>query len=83
MPFKILSRGITESHSPTSYGLLDQGSEFYNRTFDKWLGDNKIERYSTYNEGKAVVIERFYRTLKCGVTLVLTIQMFTLTCYRN
>ena len=33
-------------------------------TFDKWLEDNKIERHSTYNEGKAVVIERFNRTLK-------------------
>lgn len=40
---------------------VDQGSEFYDRTFDKWLEDNKIERYSTYSEGKAVFIERFNR----------------------
>ena len=37
----------------------------YNRTFDKWLQDNDIERYSTYNVGKAVVIERRNRTIKC------------------
>lgn len=40
---------------------VDQGSEFYDRTFDKWLEDNKIGRYSTYSEGKAVFIERFNR----------------------
>ena len=43
---------------------LDQGSEFYNRAFKKWLSDNDIIMYSTYNEGKSVVAERFIRTLK-------------------
>ena len=44
--------------------LLDQGSEFYNNSFKKCLKDNNIEIYSTYNEGKSVVAERFIRTLK-------------------
>ena len=43
---------------------VDNGSEFYNKTFKKWLNDNNIEMYSTFNEGKAVVIERFSKTLK-------------------
>ena len=43
---------------------VDNGSEFYNKIFKKWLNDNNIEIYSTFNEGKAVVIERFNRTLK-------------------
>ena len=43
---------------------VDQGSEFYNRDFKKWLSYNDIEMYSTYNEGKSVVAERFIRTLK-------------------
>ena len=43
---------------------VDRGSEFYNRTMDRWLEENGVERYSTYNEGKAVVVERFNRTLK-------------------
>ena len=43
---------------------VDQGSEFYNNHFKKWLKDNNIEMYSTYNEGKPVVPERFIRTLK-------------------
>ena len=29
-----------------------------------WLGKNAIEIYSTHNEGKSLVTERFIRTLK-------------------
>ena len=43
---------------------VDQGSEFYNNHFKKWLKDNDISMYSTYNEGKSVVAERFIRILK-------------------
>ena len=43
---------------------VDQGGEFYNNIFKKWLSDNNIIMYSTYNEGKSVVAERFIRTLK-------------------
>ena len=43
---------------------VDQGGEFYNNIFKKWLSDNDIIMYSTYNEGKSVVAERFVRTLK-------------------
>ena len=43
---------------------VDQGGEFYNNLFKKWLSDNDINMYSTYNEGKSVVAERFIRTLK-------------------
>ena len=43
---------------------VDQGGEFYNRVFKKWFSDNDIIMYSTFNEGKSVVPERFIRTLK-------------------
>ena len=43
---------------------VDQGSEFYNNVFKKWLSDIDIIMYSTYNGGKSVVAERFIRTLK-------------------
>ena len=43
---------------------VDKGSEFYNASFKKWLQDNDIVMYSTNNEGKSVVTERFIRTLK-------------------
>ena len=43
---------------------VDQGSEFYNHVFKRFLSRNNILMYSTYNEGKSVVVERFIRTLK-------------------
>ena len=43
---------------------VDQDSEFYNNIFKRFLKINKIAMYSTYNEGKSVVAERFIRTLK-------------------
>ena len=43
---------------------VDQGTEFYNTYFKKWLKDNNIEMYSTHNVGKSVVAERFIKTLK-------------------
>ena len=45
----------------------DKGSEFYNASFKKWFQDNDIVMYSTHNEGKSVVAERFIRTLKSKI----------------
>ena len=42
----------------------DQGRMFCNKLMQKWLGDNNVLMYSTYNKGKSVVAERFIRTLK-------------------
>ena len=41
-----------------------QGSKLYNTDFKKFLKDNNIEIYSTHNEGKSVVAERFISALK-------------------
>ena len=46
---------------------VDKGSEFYNAYFKKWLRDNNIIVYSTHNEEKSVVAERFIRTLKSKI----------------
>ena len=43
---------------------VDNGSEIYSNVFKKWLVENEIKIYSTFNEGKAIVIERFNRALK-------------------
>ena len=43
---------------------VDQGSEFYNHVFKRWLSRNNIIMYSTYNEGKSVVAERLIIALK-------------------
>ena len=43
---------------------VDESSEFYNNTFKDLLKIKKTEMYSTYNEGKSAVAERFIRALK-------------------
>ena len=43
---------------------VDQGSEFYNNVFKKWLKNNNMKMYSTHNFGKSVIAERFIKTLK-------------------
>ena len=55
---------IKQSNRKPNKVWVDQGGEFYNNVFEKWLSDNDIIMYSTYNEGKSVVAERFIRTLK-------------------
>ena len=42
----------------------DKGTEYYNKTFLKFLQENNIELYSTESELKCSVAERFNRTLK-------------------
>ena len=49
-----------------------KGSKFYNELFKSWLQDNYIEIYSTINEGKSVVAERFIRILKDKIYMYVT-----------
>ena len=56
---KIISKG----RKPNKI-WVDQGSEFCNQSFKDFLTINNIEMYSTFNEGKSLVAERFIRTLK-------------------
>ena len=57
---KIVSKG---QRKPNKI-WFDQGSKFYNQSFKDFLKINNIEIYSTYNERKSVVAERFIKTLK-------------------
>ena len=56
---KIISKGRKPNKT-----WVDQGSEFHNNLFKMFLKINNTEMYSTYNERKSVVAERFIRTLK-------------------
>ena len=47
-------------HKPNKI-WVDKESEFYNRLMKSWLKDNDMQMYSTHNEGKSVVAERFIR----------------------
>ena len=58
---------LKQSNTKPNKIWVDKGSEFYNASFKKWLQDNDIVMYSTNNEGKSVVAERFIRTLKSKI----------------
>ena len=64
---------ISERQRKPNKIWVDQGSEFYNQSFKDFLKINNIEMYSTYNEGKSVVAERFIRTLKNKIFKHMTI----------
>ena len=51
---------------------IDEGKEFYNATFKKLLDKHKIDMYSTFNEGKAVLLNDLteYKKLSCGNILL-------------
>ena len=55
---------LSDSNRKPNKTWVDQGSEFYNNPFKDVLEINSIEMYSTYNERKSVIAERFIRTLK-------------------
>ena len=55
---------LKESNRKPNNTWLDKSSEFYNISIKSWLEKNDIEMFSTNNEGKSVVAERFIRTLK-------------------
>ena len=44
---------IKQSNRKPNKIWVDQGGEFYNNVFKKWLSDSDIIMYSTYNEGKS------------------------------
>ena len=62
--FNTFDKIIKQSNRKPNKIWVDQGGEFYNHNFKKWLSSNDIIMYSTFNEGKSVVAERFIRTLK-------------------
>ena len=55
---------LDESNRKPNKIWVDRGSGFYNRSKKSFLQNNDIEMYSTHNEGKSVIAERFIRTLK-------------------
>ena len=51
---------------------VDKSSEFYNISMKSWLAENAIEVYSTHNEDKPVVAEKFIRTSKNKIQKYMT-----------
>ena len=55
---------ISESDKKPHKVWSDRGTEFYNAAVARLFERNKIKLYSTYNEPKASIAERFIRTLR-------------------
>ena len=53
---------ISEGRKPNKI-WLDQGGEFYNKLFIRFLKINEVEMYSTYNEGISIDAGRFFRRM--------------------
>ena len=73
---------ISEGRKPNKI-WVDQGGEFYNNSFKRFLKINNIEMYSTCNEGKSVVAKSlFIRTLINNIFKHMTAvsKMFILMC---
>ena len=50
----------------------DKGSEFYNKSFQEYLTQQKITHFNTQSDTKASVVERFNKTLKQRLYRALT-----------
>ena len=59
------------------YLWTDKQSEFYNKHVKELLGNNKITLYSTENEEKSSVVERWNRTIKHKMWKQFTTQSTT------
>ena len=55
---------LDESNSKPNKIWVVKCSKFCNRSIKSFLQNNDIEMYSTHNEGKSVIAERFIKTLK-------------------
>ena len=62
---------INQKESQIKYGLIKVVS-VTTLILKKWLEGNNIEMYSTHNEGKSVVAERFIQTLKNKISKHMT-----------
>ena len=55
---------VNESNRKPNKLWVDQGREFYNKLMQEWLDNNNILMYSTHNDGKSVIVERFLKSIK-------------------
>ena len=78
---KAFQKIISKGHKPNKI-WVDQGGEFYNKLYKRFLRKKTIEMYSTYNKVKSFVAERFIRTLKNKIVKHMTAvsKMFILMC---
>ena len=62
--FNAFQKILKKSNRKPNKTWVDKGIKFYNRSMKSWLEKNSLEIYSTHNEGKSVITERFIKTVK-------------------
>ena len=55
---------VNQSNCKPNELCVNQGREFYSKLMQKWLDNDDILMYSTNEEGKSVIAERFINTRK-------------------
>ena len=58
---------VNESNCKPTKVWVDQGRESSNKLMQEWLDNNDILVYSTYNEGKTLIAERFIKISKAKI----------------
>ena len=53
-----------ESNCKTNKIWVEKGSECHSRSMKSWLEKNAMDTYSTHREGKSVIAEKLFITLK-------------------
>ena len=70
MLYKKVSNEFT--YKPSKIWVDKCSSEFYDRSMKQSLRDKNVDMYSTHNEGKSVVTEKFIRALKNNISKHMT-----------
>ena len=60
---------VNESNHKSNKLWFDQGRKFYDKFTQEWLENNDILIYSTHNEGKLIIAERFIKIQKSKISI--------------
>ena len=63
---------LNESNCKPNKLWVNQGKYFCNKLIQEWLDKNGILMYSTHNEGKSVIDERFIKILRLQSVKIIT-----------
>ena len=63
---------VNKSNRKPNKLWVDQRREFYNKLMQEWLDNNNTLIYSTHNESKSVIAERFIKALKSKICRKMT-----------
>ena len=65
--FNAFIKIVNESNCKPTKVWVDQERESSNKLMQEWLDNNDILMYSTYNEGKTLIAERFIKISKAKI----------------